>query len=65
MFIRTKTKNLANLIRYASIEYHKLFSEASKKLNVSYYTIIFTGVNKKLDHDINVCYNSQNQENHF
>lgn len=36
-----------------------------KKLNVSYYTVICRSVNKKLDLGINICYNSQNQENHF
>jgi len=33
-----------------------------KKLNVSYYTAIPVSVNKKLDRRINVCYNSQNQQ---
>ena len=65
MFIIPRIKNLANPIRYVLIEYHKLSNGASKKINVSYYTIISTGVNKKLDPEINVCYNSKNQENHF
>jgi hypothetical protein len=60
-----KTKSIANPNKYVSIEYHKLSNQASKKINVSYYTIISTGVNKKLDPEINVCYNSKNQENHF
>jgi hypothetical protein len=57
-----KTKNLVNLLdtfHYNIIT--NLFMQA-KKINDSYYTIISTGVNKKLDQSINVCYNSQNQE---
>jgi hypothetical protein len=40
----------------------RLLTGQVKNTNVSYYTRIFTGVNKKLDHYLNVCYNSQNQE---
>jgi len=33
---------------------------ARKKVKLQYYTAIRQTVNKKLDHRINVCYNSQN-----
>jgi hypothetical protein len=65
MGIITQTKNLASPVRYVPIKYHKASNRASKKINVNYYTAIFTSVNKKLDHYLNVCYNSQNQSPDF